>query len=162
MVFSDAEIRSTLEHLKRGIAREAFIISTCNRTELYALPTDDAVTSDYLIDFLIQTKQLPIEHIAQVRNAFQKLGYCDAITHLFEVIAGIDSQIIGDQQIFAQVKDAFRIAEEAQANGGFITKLAHTAFRVAKRTRTETSLTTGAATISYAAVEFTRKIYDDL
>jgi glutamyl-tRNA reductase len=69
--------------------------------------------------------------------------------------------MIGDQQIFSQVKEAFRLATEVGAAGGLMTKLAHNAFHVAKRVKTETTLNTGAATISYAAVEFARKIYDN-
>lgn len=162
LALSESEIHSVLERLKDGVVHEALVLSTCNRTELYAIPASDETTSDYLIDFLLSTKKIPHQESAQYKSYFERMTYCDSMTHLFAVIAGIDSQIIGDQQIFAQVKDAFRISTESETSGGFLTKLAHAAFRVAKRTISETTLTTGAATISYAAVEFARKIYDDL
>jgi glutamyl-tRNA reductase len=162
LALSESEIRSVLARLKDGVVHEALVLSTCNRTELYALPANEQITSDYLIEFLLSARQIPHHESGQYKSYFERMTYCDAMTHLFAVIAGIDSQIVGDQQIFAQVKDAFRISTESEMGGGFLTKLAHAAFRVAKRVISETTLTTGAATISYAAVEFARKIYDDL
>jgi len=161
LVFTQAEIERALEHL-RGTSDEALLISTCNRTELYVRPEHSELTADYLIDFLFQEKHVTSEERTILKENFIKLNYCDAIIHLFEVIAGIDSQIIGDQQIFTQIKDSFKLSEEVGSNGTFMTKFAHAAFRVAKRVRTETQLLNGAGTISYAAVEFARKVYDDL
>jgi glutamyl-tRNA reductase len=161
VTFSDAEIRQTLGRLKESITDEALLISTCNRTELYVRPSHDELSAEYLIDFLLEAKTLPSEERIILKKEFARLSYCDAILHLFEVIAGIDSQILGDQQIFGQIKDAFRIAEEIGAAGTFMTKFAHAAFHVAKRSRSETDLTAGAGTISYAAVEFARKVFDN-
>lgn len=158
----EQEARQVLGRMKPEIAREALIVSTCNRTELYALPASEEVTSDYLIEFLLRAKQIPQQEISNYKAYFERLTYCDAVQHLFRVASGIDSQILGDQQIFSQVKDAFRIASETGATGGVLTKLAHAAFRTAKRVISETALMSGAATISYAAVELARKIYDDL
>jgi glutamyl-tRNA reductase len=162
VALSDTEARTLLRGLKKDVVLEALVISTCNRTELYALPADPAVTAEYLVDFLLSTKSLPAEEHQRIRPMFSSVTHCEAVTHLFDVIAGIDSQVIGDQQIFAQVKSAFTMSQETGANGSYMTKLAHAAFHVAKRVRSETTIATGAATISYAAVEFCRKIYDDL
>jgi glutamyl-tRNA reductase len=121
----------------------------------------DELSADYLIDFLLEAKDLPGDIRTLLKKEFSRLSYCDAILHLFEVIAGINSQILGDQQIFGQIKEAFRISEEIGSAGTFMTKFAHAAFHVAKRVHSETDLTVGAGTISYAAVEFARKVYDD-
>jgi glutamyl-tRNA reductase len=161
VTFSESEIRASLSRLKDSITDEALLISTCNRTELYVRPSHDELSAEYLIDFLLEAKNLPAEERVILKKEFACLSYCDAILHLFEVIAGIDSQILGDQQIFGQIKDSFRIAEEIGSTGTFMTKFAHAAFHVAKRTRSETDLTLGAGTISYAAVEFARKVFDD-
>ncbi|MDP4198534.1 MAG: glutamyl-tRNA reductase [Bacteroidota bacterium] len=158
----EPEARALLERMKPEIAREALIVSTCNRTELYALPVSEQVSSEYLIDFLLGAKGIPHAEVGAYRDYFERMSYCDSILHLFRVASGTDSQIIGDQQILSQVKDAFRIATESGASGSILTKLAHAAFRAAKRVISETSLMTGAATISFAAVELSRKIYDDL
>jgi glutamyl-tRNA reductase len=162
VALSEAESKALLTQIHDAVSPDALLITTCNRTELYVRPNDEAITTDILIDFLLRAKQLPASREQELRHSLMRLTHCDAITHLFEVISGIDSQIIGDQQIFSQVKDAFRQSEESGTNGGFMIKLAHAAFRVAKRVRTETEIGIGAATISYAAVEFTRKVYDDL
>lgn len=162
VALSADETKALLERLKESFTDEALVVSTCNRSEIYVRPINDEISSEYLIDLLFELKQIPTAERPILRDQFVKLSYCEAITHLFEVTAGIDSQILGDQQIFAQVKDSFRMAEEARTSGTFITKLAHAAFRVAKRVRNETHLTEGASTISYAAVEFARKVYDDL
>lgn len=162
VALSEEESKSLLRRLHDAVSPDALLITTCNRTELYVRPNDESITSDILIDFLLRAKTLPPEKEQELRQSLVRLTHCDAIVHLFEVISGTDSQIVGDQQIFSQVKDAFRQSEEAGTNGGFMVKLAHAAFRVAKRVRSETEIGIGAATISYAAVEFTRKVYDDL
>jgi len=162
VALSAEEAKEVLHALKGTVLREAVVISTCNRTEIYGLPADPAVDSDYVLDYILQAKSLSAEEKNSIRQQFHKYSYCEAIVHLCEVTGGIDSQIIGDQQIFSQVKEAFQLSHETGAAGSFMTKLAHTAYRTAKRIKTETGIGVGAATISYAAVEFTRKVYDDL
>jgi glutamyl-tRNA reductase len=157
---SETEARALLE---RFASSEALVLSTCNRTEFYANVTQDGADAHAsLLHFLFEAKQLAPSDRERYAPLFETLHDRVAIKHLFSVIAGIDSQIVGDQQIFAQVKDAFRLSEEVRSIGGFFSKLSHAAFHVAKRVIAETTLTEGAATISYAAVEFSRKIYDDL
>jgi len=158
---SPSEINALLARLKESLAHEALIVSTCNRTELYTIPLGENIATASLIQHVLSAKGLDTSY-ETYWSYFETLSSAEAIEHLFHVIAGIDSQIIGDQQIFAQVKDAFRFSAEAQTTGTFFTKLSQAAFRVAKRVISETTLNTGAATISYAAVEFARKIYDDL
>ncbi len=158
---SNDEIRALLQDIRANA--EAVVLSTCNRTEIYAIPIDgQQVESHALVIPIFAAKGLPDESHPSYSSFFETLHSHFAIRHLFRVIAGIDSQIIGDQQIFAQVKDAFRLSEETGSIGSFFSKLSQASFRVAKRVITETTLTEGAATISYAAVEFARKIYDDL
>ncbi len=157
---SEQEARALLEELRNG---EMVVLSTCNRTELYVRPAvATQAEGAQLIEQLLSSGVVRSKTTEVDRSFFETYSSTDAIRHLFAVISGIDSQIIGDQQIFAQVKDAFRISAEAGVSGGFVKKLSQAASRVAKRVITETGLNEGAATISYAAVEFARKIYDDL
>lgn len=162
VALSPEESRRLLLQLKESFTDEALVVSTCNRSEIYIRPNNEEVTSEYLVDMLLEAKNVPQNERAFLREQFAKLSYCDAILHLFDVVTGIDSQVFGDQQIFNQVKESFRLAEEVGSAGTFMTKFAHAAFRVAKRARTETSIAVGAGTISYAAVEFARRVYDDL
>jgi len=159
---SEDEIRALLRELRDSTMQEALIVSTCNRTELFAMPVEGGIESNILVERVLAAKGLGDNSYESYNSYFESLRSREAIEHLFRVIAGIDSQIIGDQQIFAQVKDAFRLSEETGASGGFLGKLAQAAYRVAKRVISETTLTAGASTISYAAVEFARKIYDDI
>ncbi|MBC8042591.1 MAG: glutamyl-tRNA reductase [Rhizobacter sp.] len=142
-----------------GIVAEAVVISTCNRTELFAVPKLVEADADFFKRFLIEhkgaRKEVKTEH-------FFSLFACGAAKHFFEVAAATDSMIIGDAQILGQVKDAYRLAAEAGATGTVLNHLCHAAFAASKRVRSETELTDGAVSISYAAVELARKIFSDL
>src|SRR5581483_12065886 len=156
---SEAERTAVLGEL-RELGAEALVLSTCNRTEIYAgLNESDSLESDRLVHAVLDRKRVSRETFAPY---FEHYTASSAIKQLFRVTAGINSQILGDQKIFAQVKEAFRKSQETEASGAFLGKLAQAAFRVGKRVISETSLFEGAATVSYAAVEFARKIYDDL
>ena len=84
------------------------------------------------------------------------------MTHLFRVASGLDSLVMGEPQIFGQVKEAFSVASEMGCTGSMLNKLFHSAFAAGKRVRTETALSEGAVSVSYAAVELARKIFGDL
>ncbi len=157
--FSEAETKALLAELCDGIASEAMLVSTCNRTELYAVPKLPEVTADYLIDFLISrramTKEVHREH-------FFRTFACGAVKHFFAVASAADSMILGEAQILGQVKDAYRLAAEVGATKTTLNRLAHDAFNVAKRVKTETKFSEGAISVSYAAVELAKKIFSDL
>lgn len=153
------EIRAAVERLRPDALTECMIVSTCNRTELFAVPASEDVTSEFLKDFLLSFKGVRDEIS---RDKFFSLVACSAITHFFEIASGVDSMIVGDSQILPQVREAYRIASEAGAAGPVINRLSHTAFAVGKRVRTETGMMDGAVSVSYAAVELASKIFDDL
>src|SRR5439155_20816368 len=79
VTFSATETKTILERLKEAISEEALLISTCNRTELYVRPSHDELSADYLIDFLLEAKELPAEERILLKKEFAKLSYCDAI-----------------------------------------------------------------------------------
>jgi glutamyl-tRNA reductase len=157
--FSDDEIRNTLPLLKPLGASESVMFSTCNRTELYVLTDDSDLKFDNLKRFLITQKSAE-KHI-QLSDMFS-LTAGDAARHLYRVAAGIDSMILGDVQILAQVKDGFNLASELNTVGIFMNRLFQLAFRVGKRARAETRICEGPASVSYAAVELAERIFEDL
>jgi len=159
LYFTEDEIKKALNRLKAGVMKECMILSTCNRTELYGVPYSEEVDANYLKDFILQFKDA---HRFADRKQFYSLFACDAAKHLFSVASGIDSMVIGDVQILGQVKDAYRIAGECQTTGIILNHLCHTAFRVGKRSITETAISEGAVSISFAAVELARKIFANL
>jgi glutamyl-tRNA reductase len=157
--FSSEEIRQTLPLLKPVGIDECVMFSTCNRTELYVLTGGNSLPSEELKRILIAQKSA--EGKVQPSDLFT-LTAGDAARHLFRVAAGIDSMVLGDVQILAQVKEGFHLATELDTAGFFMNRLFQLAFRVGKRARTETQIGDGAISVSYAAVELAEKIFDDL
>jgi glutamyl-tRNA reductase len=145
--------------ISSGLASEAMVVSTCNRTELYVVPAMQEVNCDYLKEYLISYKDARKE--VRPEHFFNRF-YCGTARHLFEVSSAIDSLILGEGQILGQVKDAYRIAAEMGTAGILLTRLCHTAFSVAKKVKTKTKLMEGAVSVSYAAVELAQKIFSNL
>jgi glutamyl-tRNA reductase len=143
-----------LRHLK-----EAFYLSTCNRMEvLFTTTTLDkgiGVVSGFLAEIYGQTsaalKPYLYTHIDQ-----------EAVKHLFRVGCGLDSMVVGEPQILGQVKQAFRDTTQAKTSGVVLNKLLHKSFSVAKLVRTETGIGNSAVSVSYAAVELAKKIFNEL
>jgi len=163
--FSDDELRAALPELRSRFFSECFIISTCNRTELYGVvesPGDAPLAKGAetaVIEYLLGFKSAAGP---DTRNALYTLGGAAAAAHLFKVAAGIDSMIIGDIQILNQIKTHYGLAAEMNMTGTYLSKLIQTAFHVGKRTRTETTISEGAVSVSYAAVELSNKIFSNL
>jgi glutamyl-tRNA reductase len=143
----------------RALTREAVIISTCNRAELYVACQDPSDASEDLLRFFSDFHQLPAEQIRP--HLYSHLDH-EAARHLFRVSSGLDSLVVGEPQILGQIKDAFRVAAGAESAGPLLHKLFHWAFGVGKRVRSETALAEGAVSVSFAAVSLARKIFGNL
>jgi glutamyl-tRNA reductase len=143
----------------RGSAREAVVVSTCNRAELYVACDEAAATRQDLIRFVSDFNGVPTADIAPHVYEVTDL---DVARHLFRVAAGLDSLVMGEPQILGQVKDAHTVATDARTSGPVLNRLFHASFAVGKRVRTETGLGSGAVSVSYAAVALARKIFGDL
>jgi glutamyl-tRNA reductase len=143
---------------QEGVA-ECVALSTCNRTELYALlrePCDDARGG--IEGFLLALSGAGED----LRPYFYTRSGIPVIEHLFRVVSGLDSMIVGEPQIFGQVKAAYSLACDQRTTGPAINRLFHHAFRVGKIIRSTTSVGEGAVSVSYAAVELARKIFGNL
>ena len=155
---SDDEIAEFLRVHTGRLFREAAVVSTCNRTELYALPVHDDINGEDLIAALRRLRpeqELRDEH-------FFRLFHCGAVTHLHKVAAAVDSQILGDMQILSQVKQSYELAVDAGSAGNVFSHLFMGALHTGKRVRSETAIGIGAVSISFAAVELATKIFSDL
>ena len=143
----------------RGSTREAVVLSTCNRAEIYAACDDVSLTRTDLVSFVSDFNGVEgttvTPHVYDVTDL-------EAARHLFRVAAGLDSLVVGEPQVLGQVKEAHTIAGESQTVGPVLNRLFHSSFTVGKRVRTETSLGAGAVSIGYAAVSLARKIFGDL
>ena len=134
---------------------EFVVLSTCNRTEVYLFGTRGDVAA--LRSALSRHAGTPWPD----DEAFT-LEDEPAVLHAFRVASGLTSQVLGDAQILAQVKDAYRVAVEEERVGTVLHRLMHTAFRTAKRVRTETAISEGAASISGLAVQAARRHFEAL
>lgn len=138
---------------------ENVIVSTCNRTEIYAV-VDQVHTGRYYIkQFLADWFQLDKEEFSSYLRIVESDG---AIEHLFKVAAGIDSMVVGETQILGQVKQAFLTAQRMKTTGTIFNELFKQAITFAKKAHRDTAIGEHAVSISYAAVELAKKIFGDL
>jgi glutamyl-tRNA reductase len=139
---------------------EALILSTCNRVEILARaegPQHDLKVT--LPGFLTGYHDLPASCVEPHLYCYQQR---EAIHHVFRVASSLDSMIIGETQILGQVKEAYALARSIGTLRGPLDEVLTRAFSVAKRVRSETGIASSAVSISYAAVELARKIFDSL
>jgi glutamyl-tRNA reductase len=139
--------------------REATIVSTCNRTEVYAVTADEEGGVETVIDFLAGYHDLDRHELA--RYLYVITGET-VVRHLFRVVASLDSMVLGEAQILGQVKEAYEHAFNAGSTGRAFNKLFRQSFEVGKRVRTETAIGESAVSVSYAAVELAKKVFDTL
>jgi glutamyl-tRNA reductase len=158
--FSARGVSEALRALaQRGSTREAVIISTCNRAEIYTACDDWDATRADLEQFFSEFNRVPSPEVAPHVYDVSDL---DAARHLFRVSAGLDSLVMGEPQILGQVKEAHTAAAEAQTVGPVLNRVFHSSFAVGKRVRTETGLGAGAVSVSFAAVSLAKKIFGAL
>ncbi|MDP2181987.1 MAG: glutamyl-tRNA reductase [Actinomycetota bacterium] len=138
---------------------EAVVLSTCNRTEIYAVTAADSDGPGAVIDFMADYHDLDRHDL--VRYLYISEGEA-VVRHLFRVVASLDSMIIGEAQILGQVKEAYDHAFTHNACGRIFNKLFRQSFEVGKRVRNETAIGESAVSISYAAVELAKKVFDEL
>ncbi|MDI6767844.1 MAG: glutamyl-tRNA reductase [Bacteroidota bacterium] len=157
--FSSNEIPHLLSTLKLMQLKELVLISTCNRTELFYVPQESRTNEEPLWRILANRKGIE-DSIEE--SHFYSLASVYAVKHLYGVASGIDSMVLGDVQILNQMKEAFALARESKTTSLLLNRLFNTAFQVGKRVRTETEISEGAVSISYAAAELASKIFEDL
>lgn len=152
----DLRLGETAVELARldGIG-EAVIISTCNRVEYYVTAEDASQGTKAVADFVQARSGL-------TPDAFQQYRGDEGVRHLFRVVSGLESMVIGETEILGQVKKAYQAAQSAGATARSLNKLFQRAFNVAKEVRTQTSITRGAVSVGSAAVDLAEKIHGKL
>jgi glutamyl-tRNA reductase len=144
--------------LREKFFSECFILSTCNRTEIYGVLNGSLPRPAEIVDFLkneLNSSLIELKH-------FDLYFSCGAANHLFRVACGLDSMILGDNQIFGQVKSAFTPFKDAGLTGTVLNKVFEFMVRAGKRGQSETEINEGAVTVSFAAVQLAGKIFDRL
>ena len=138
---------------------EAVIVSTCNRTEIYAVTAVGIDGPGAIIDFIADYHGLDRHELARYLYIVEGEA---VIRHLFRVVASLDSMVLGEAQILGQVKEAYDHSFNNGASQRVFNKLFRQSFEVGKRVRTETDIGENAVSISYAAVELAKKVFDTL
>ena len=156
VAYSKDEAVSALQELKPWI-HQALLISTCNRTEFYALLTDpaDLARVKETLFFRKFKGDGTDSYLYERANA-------DVVRHLFRVACGLDSMVLGEQEILGQVKHAYEISRQAETVGTLFHRLLSQAVHVGKRARTETQIGFGPVSVAFAAVELAEKVFQKL
>jgi len=159
VAFAKEEAEKTLVHLlARNEVAEAFLLSTCNRTELYLQPRDEDGAYKAALDMVFLPRAPELERPGRLyvkRNG-------EAARHLMSVASGLESMVLGEPEILGQVKQASAVAEAVGAEGTVLKRLLRSATSAGRRTRQETAISAGAVSIGYAIVELTRQIFSGL
>ncbi|MDJ0878781.1 MAG: glutamyl-tRNA reductase [Halieaceae bacterium] len=153
-----------VEALQEGCDRlqtnELVILSTCNRTELFFTEEANAeVAVENALQWLADYHNLDPEVIRD--SCYEFLGE-HALEHMIQVASGLDSMVLGEPQIFGQLKSAYAVAEEAGTVGSELVRLFPRVFAIAKRVRTDTAIGENPVSVAYAAVDLAGHIFTDL
>jgi len=155
VVFHVERLRDALTELKGAFSREAAILSTCNRTELYVAGEERADLAQWLARY---------HHFepSELQPYLYTLPREQAVRHAFRVASGLDSMVLGEPQILGQMKDAARAAESAGTLGSVLHKLFQRSFAVAKEVRTTTRVGAASVSMAAAAVKLAARIFPSL
>jgi len=168
---ADVDIREKLafngQKLEEGLQRiktlpdvkEAVILSTCNRVEIYTAVSNSAAAHESIKNFISEFHGIDRSALETSLYAYENIN---AVRHVFRVASSLDSMIVGEPQILGQIKDAFDFSLQKKTTGILLNKLMKKTISVAKRIRTETKIAENAVSISFAAVELAKKIFTDL
>jgi glutamyl-tRNA reductase len=157
--FSEEQVRQGLRHLHEyDDIFECVLLSTCNRTEMYAVVEDAEEALPVMQHFLARLT----EQDFPIRDYLYFYAEEDCIRHLFRVTASLDSLMVGEGQILSQVKKAYSLARDSGTTSTVLNTLFNRAIAVGKKVRTKTRIAYNAVSVSYAAVELAKKIFGDL
>jgi glutamyl-tRNA reductase len=146
------------ELTERTGLEEVVVLSTCNRMEVYAVADKVETAENSIKDYLAGSDEFTTED----ETHFYKKVENDAARHLCRVVSGLDSMVLGETEIFGQVKQAYSKALEASATGGVLNKLFQKSFTVGKKVRTQTSIQGGQTSVGSVAVDLAEKIFGHL
>lgn len=139
-----------------GSVEEAVVVSTCNRVEFYAATTEPVQAFESLSGYLRETTG------REPGGEFYRYGAPQSVRHLFRMVCGLDSMVLGETEVFGQVKRAYAFASTAGGTARHLNKLFQRAFNVGKHVRSKTNITRGAVSVGSVAVELAEKIFGSL
>lgn len=138
-------------------SREAAILSTCNRSELYL--EQDEICADEVLTWLAGYHNLSLEELRACAYVHHDAA---AVRHIMRVASGLDSMVLGEPQILGQMKSAYAVAREAGTVGPLLGRLFQATFSTAKTVRTDTAIGENPVSVAFAAVSLARQIFSSL
>lgn len=155
---SKDEQRDFISLLKSKTLKEGFVLSTCNRTEIFGIPQNYEITQNNLFELLISFKNIDGLELENIEYFYTQ----NSLKHIARVTSGIDSLITGDSQILSQCKESFRLSADENFVNTITKKIFDITARVGKRAIKETLISQGAVSVSYAAIQVIEKIFANL
>jgi glutamyl-tRNA reductase len=161
VAFSAEQALEAAEQLRsRGILEETLVLSTCNRSELYGVPSELLTDSTGAVElFLASFHQLSP---SELNGSLYRHRDSNAVRHLFRVAAGLDSMLLGEAEILGQVRDAYKIALDHGATGPVLNRMFQGALEVGKRVRSETEIGARPVSVAFAGVKLAERIFGKL
>jgi glutamyl-tRNA reductase len=151
--------RGFVRRLKdEGVAAEAVLLSTCNRTEVYAVVEDEGAR-ECVLELLAEDRGVGL---ASLERDTYWLTDAGAVRHLYRVAASLDSMVVGEGQILGQVREAYRAATEEHCAGQILNRLFHTSLRVGKKVRSETGIGNSSLSVPRVAVKLAEEVFGSL
>ena len=144
--------------LEEGVASEAVLLSTCNRTEVYVV-VDDEGARPRLLDLLAEDRGVERASLDEDTYWFTD---DEAARHLYRVASSLDSMVVGEAQILGQVREAYRSATEERCTGPVLNRLFHTSLRIGKNVRTETGVGDSSLSVPHVAVKLAEGVFGKL
>jgi glutamyl-tRNA reductase len=158
VAFTPEQLVEALQQLCRITpSREAAILSTCNRSELYL--EQDQLESDAVLAWLANYHHLSLD---ELRACAYVHTDDEAVRHMMRVASGLDSMVLGEPQILGQMKSAYAVAREAGTVGPLLGRLFQATFSTAKTVRTDTAIGENPVSVAFAAVSLAKQIFSDL
>jgi glutamyl-tRNA reductase len=159
LAFPPCAARGFLRRLgEEGVAEEAVLLSTCNRTEVYAVVEDEGARSG-ILELLAQDRRVDR---ASLDEDTYWLTDAEAVRHLYRVASSLDSMVVGEGEILGQVREAYRAATEERLTGVVLNRLFHTSLRVGKQVRSETGIGDSSLSVPHVAVKLAEGVFGTL
>ena len=152
VAFNHERLATLLAQQSTQLFNDLVVLSTCNRTEIYAITEQ----SETLLQWLAQHHQISISQLQPHVYVYQD---AQAITHLMRVASGLDSLMLGEPQIMGQVKNALQLAKQAQVVSAGLNRIFESAFYAAKRVRSETAVGAHAVSMGYAVAQLALQVF---
>ena len=158
----DKLIEASQRIIRETALLEVVVLSTCNRTELYGIlpeKSDGVSASEQLLEWIAHYHAVDLYRLSP---SIYRNHNTAAASHLVRVAAGLNSMVLGEPQIFGQMKSAFAVAQKAGTVGSKLNLIFPEAFRIAKRVRTDTAIGENPVSVAFAAVDLAQQIFSDM